>query len=536
VPSDGAGLRYLAVLLLLSAPLLAGEVRGRVTQVVGDAVYADVGSSAGVAAGDAGEIRRAGARVADVEVVTAAGSQSRLRVLRETRRPQAGDEVVLRTRSAAAAGGEEGEAKRPPPERPFEPLLEKQRKRAEPTTEHDIVHGRVSFQQVVQSDSEGDLDYAISLLSSDGMFDRIAGSPWSLRWSGNLYFRTGSAFDGSELDGEQLIVFDLSLARPLADGGYFRFGRFLPRTLASAGYFDGADFEVAVGGNARFGGALGFKPTRDDLAPSLDEPAGMAWYSYQGGRPGHAYASGSYGFLLSAWEGALDRAALLLEQVAELGEVRLDATATVDFDAGGAEFKDGANLTQLDAYVTWRATRAITLRAGADHWERLDTAAERDQLPVVDPLLYEDGYWRSWVGAAFVLPARLRLDVEYARIDSEQGPTTNPWRATLEHYDPFGLPGGALSLTVYSLEGFDGDGYGGLLNANLPFAGGRWLVVAGAGFRMFEQAGADFDVTDARLSVDYVPGGAWQFRGGLQWLHGTALDSFVVDFRIDYRV
>ncbi|MHC4939250.1 MAG: hypothetical protein ACYTHK_09805 [Planctomycetota bacterium] len=522
-------MRVLAILLLASVAV-ADEVKGRVTQVVADAIYVDLGSSHGVAAGDPGEILRVGQRIADVEVVTASGTQARLSILRSTRRPQVGDTVVLRVR-AGRADDPESEAKRPPEERPFEPLLERQKKRAEPTAERNILHGRVTVQQIVQSDREGDLDYALSLLSSDGMFDRIAGSRWSLRWSANLHYRTGDAFEGSELEGEQLIVFDLAFARPVAGGGFVRFGRFLPRTLQSAGYFDGADAEFAVGANTRLGGAIGFKPTRFDLAPSLDEPAALVYASYRAGKRDDAYASGSYGLLASAWEGEFDRAALLIEQIAELGTARLDATATIDFDVGAAQFRSGTRLTQLDAFLSWRITRKMTLRGGADRWERLDNAAERERLPVLDPLLYEDGFWRSWVGAVFVLPWRLRLDLEYARIDSDSGPTTNPWRATLEH---FGSSGGNVSLTVYGLESFEGDGYGGLLNGNLPLGGGKWLLQGAVGFRYLDVSGEEFDVTDVRFNVDYFTGG-WQISGGLQWLGGTALDSLLFDVRVDYR-
>ena len=529
-------MRLLWMVALLALPAAAGEVRGKVTQVLADAVYVDVGSSEGLAPGDGGEIRRVGGHIADVSVVTVSGSQARLSIIRSTRRPVVGDEVVLQARNGKKAEPEESDgAKSPPDEEPFEPLLERQKRRAEPTTERNIVHGRVSFQQLIHSDSEGDLDYSISLLSSDGMYDRIAGSRWSMRWSGNLYYRTGEAFEGSEFDGEQLIVFDLSFARPFGDGGFFRLGRFLPRTLVSAGYFDGADVEVPLGKQARFGAALGFKPTRFDLTPSADEPTGLVYGSYSAGQRGKAYASGSYGLLASAWKGDFDRAALLLEQVAELGKARLDATATIDFDVGGAEFRSGTNLTQLDAYLSWRVARIVTLRAGVDHWERLDTAAERAEFPNIDPLLFDDGFWRSWIGAVFVMPARLRLDLEYANINSDTGPTTTPWRVTLEHFDPFGLSGGNLSLTVYSLESFQGDGYGGLFNVNFPFPGGKWLVRGTAGFRDLDVSGEDFDVTDVRLSADYLPGGGWQISGGVQWLGGTALESLLVEFRVDYR-
>ncbi len=529
-------MRYVWLLLLLAVPAAGEEVSGKVTQVVADALYVDIGSAQGLGPGDGGEIRRVGARIADVAVVTASGSQARLSIIRSTRRPVVGDTVVMRVRAAKPDEAEtEAEAKRPPDERPFEPLLERQKRRAKPTSERNILHGRVSFQQLVQMDREGDLDFSISLLSSDGMLDRIAAGPWSMRWSANLYYRTGEAFENSELDGEQLIVFNLAFARPLEGGGFFRAGRFLPRTLNSAGYLDGADIEVAVGDNSRLGAALGFKPTRFDLTPSLDEPTGLVYLSHRAGTRGGAFASGSYGLLASGWKGEFDRAALLLEQVAELGKARLDATATIDFDVGGTEFRTGTRLTQLNAYLSWRISRAVTLRAGADHWERLDTAAERAQFNIVDPLLFDDGFWRSWLGAVFVLPGRLRLDLEYASINSDTGPTTTPWRVTLEHFDPFGIRGGNVSFTVYSLESFTGDGYGGRLNMHFPLAGGRWMFRAAAGFRYLEVADVEFDVTDVRLNVDYLPGGKWQISGGVQWLGGTALDSLLVDFRVDYR-
>ncbi|MHC4408566.1 MAG: hypothetical protein ACYS0F_06140, partial [Planctomycetota bacterium] len=131
-------MRALCWILLLALPAAAGEVRGKITQVVADAVYVDIGSTQGVAAGDAGEILRVGARIADVEVVTVSGSQARLSILRSTRRPQVGDAVVLRVRAKKSDEPEEEGAKRAPDERPFEPLLERQKKRADPPSERNI--------------------------------------------------------------------------------------------------------------------------------------------------------------------------------------------------------------------------------------------------------------------------------------------------------------------------------------------------------------------------------------------------------------
>ena len=49
--------------------------------------------------------------------------------------------------------------------------------------------------------------------------------------------------------------------------------------------------------------------------------------------------------------------------------------------------------------------------------------------------------------------------------------------------------------------------------------------------------GADqtFDVTNVSVNLDYLAGGGWQVSGGVQWFGGTALDSLLFEFRLDYR-
>ena len=78
--------------------------------------------------------------------------------------------------------------------------------------------------------------------------------------------------------------------------------------------------------------------------------------------------------------------------------------------------------------------------------------------------------------------------------------TTSPWRVTLEHYDPFGMSGANVSLTVYSVESFEGDGYGGLFATAIPLGEGRWIARATAGFRAFDAGGIELEVTDVRVA------------------------------------
>jgi hypothetical protein len=531
-------LRLASTFVLLAALAAAQEqVNCRVAYVAQDAVYVDAGSAAGLQAGDLGVIRHGGVEIAAVEVVSTTKSQARVRLVRKTREPEAGDPAVFKVRDREPAPAEpKAKAKAEPAgEEPFVPLLEHQKLKTE-TSERNIFHGRISLSQLFQLDNEGGMDYSTTILGTHGMLDRIGGSPWSLRWSGNLSYRTGPAFDESALEGGRLDLYDFSFLRKLQNSGYVRLGRLVPRAIQAAGYLDGALYEQPLGAKTRLGGALGFKPTRDELQPTADEPTAIVYGAFEAGERGGFRYSGTTALLVSTFSGDLDRTALLFDQFLETGKTfRINATAEVDFDTGASLFHEGTRLTRLDVFSTWQALKPLAIKAGLDHYERLDTAAERDMLGLVNAALFADGFWRYWAGAAISMPARTRLDLEYAVIDSESGPTTKHWRGSLAHYDPFGLSGGAVTLTVYNLESFDGDGVGGLLDANLPITGGKWFVRPALGFRAFDVAQGSFDVTDVRLQLEYIPGAAWSLRLGLSYLTGTAVDSFLVEFGASYR-
>lgn len=504
-----------------------------VTQVTADGFYADAGSERGLQGGDTAVVLRDGREVARAEVMAVAGASARFRLLSGA--VEEGDRVRVRVRAAPVPEA----VPAPKPEKPaapeaFVPLLERQNKRLAGEGRANLFHGRLSLAQLFHADNEGDLDYWTTILYADGSLDRIGGGPWALRWSGNLSARGGEAFEGSTLEGARLDLYELSLGRRLEKGGFLKLGRFLPNALPAAGYFDGVHAESAPGRGLRFGGILGLKPTRDELDVSADEPTAVLYTTLEAGERARSHYSGTLGVLGSLWEGDPDRAALLIDQSYEAGtRFYLNSSLEVDFDVGGAEFRTGTRLTRGDAQATFRVGRSLSLRAGFDHWEQLDTRAERDALGVADPALFDSGFWRYWGGFGQELPGKLRLDAEVASIHPE--PEDPLWRVTLTRRDPFGANGGYASLTAYNLEGASGDGIGGLFGAYVPLGRGRWSVFGSAGFRSIDDSGTSFDVTDVDLRLEYRPTPRWDLHVGAQHSFGEGLDSTLLEVGLGYR-
>jgi len=314
-------------------------------------------------------------------------------------------------------------------------------------------------------------------------------------------------------------------------------GRFVPRALSAAGYFDGAYVDVPVGNRLRLGGAAGFRPTREDLTPSADEPTGLAFASFTSSEADDARVryTGTLGVLGSAYDGHVDRLAVLTEQFLDAGDLRASATAEIDFDVGGQAFRNGTRLTRLDAYASWTINDPITVRAGVDHYERLDTRAERHTIGFVDAALYRNDFWRYWGGARLSITNRFHFDVELGAIEGGRGYDTTNWRTSLTHFDAFGISGSSASLTVYNLEGLEGDGVGGLLTGHFPLAGSMLFLRPGLGFRSFQLSREDFEVTDAHLHVDHFLSEKWELHAGVTYLTGASLDTVLIEIGAAFR-
>lgn len=523
------------VILALAAAAGATELECRVTYRAAEDVYVDAGAAQGLGRGDVGVVRRRGVDIARVEVVSTSTNSARLRVIgaKGAARPEVGDSVQFTLRDRTTPEPQ------PPPEapgttEPFVPLLERQKSLAKAPSRSNLAHGWVSLSQLVQTQSS--FDYWTTRLSSAGGVDRLAGTPWAVRWSGTLSARGGDAFEGSVLEGARLDVFEL-LATRRGEAGALTIGRFVPAALANVGYVDGVLGERALGGGLTLGGILGLKPTRDNLTPSLDEPVGVFYATLASGKPRETYYSGTLGLLGSLFEGDPDRLALLADQHLSFGQ-RLDLNASfeVDFDVGGASVRSGTRLTYADLNLNAMLSEALTLRAGFDHYEKLDTRAERSALGYTDAVLYDSGTWRYWLGSSHRLPASLRLATEFAIIDAPQTGQTPHWRVTLTRYGLPSAPQANVSLTVYNLEGDLLSGLGGRLEAYVPLKHGSVTLQPGLGFRAFDSVVAgSFSVTDLGLRAEYRMDRSWSFQGGVAYTFGEAADLLALDVGLRYR-
>lgn len=350
---------------------------------------------------------------------------------------------------------------------------------------------------MMQTDSEGDLGYSVSRVRSSGGMERIEGTRWSLSGSGDLRYRNGDAYQNHpEYEEIRPNVYRLMLQRPIEDGGFLRFGRFVPVELPGVGYVDGFQGETRRGEGLRLGVIGGFRPDRIDLEASVGEPFATGYASVEAGRRGASYYSGTVGLLNSYYEG---------------------------------------ELTRLDAFAEYRVSSALGLRAGADHWERPDNQAERDLLAFEDERFFADGYWRYWVGSYQRLPWSLRLYEELALIDSDTSEDNMRWQVRVTRTGLFDMRNANASLTVYGLTGDDTDGYGLRASGYLPF--GEWLAVQpAAGFRTLRMGSAGEDATLTYLSL-YLDGHlsrTWSLFGSLDYHTGDGVDAMLIEIGLRY--
>ncbi|MCK6458474.1 MAG: hypothetical protein L6Q95_01105 [Planctomycetes bacterium] len=529
-------MRRLLLPLLLAAAAGAApdraEITAKVTYLVPEGAYVEAGSDQGLAAGETGTVLRDGRPVAKAEIVAVSSRSARVRVFDGDIR--LGDLVQFEAVAAPKApeAPPDQAPKKPEAAEPFVPLLEKQKATARVSSPRNVSHGWVTLNQYVQTGS--DEEFFRTTLSSAGDIQRLWGKPWAFDWSFNLSGRGGDAFSDSALEGARLDVYELALSRRLGESGLLRLGRFVPRALPSVGYVDGGLVEQRLAPHLRGGAILGFAPTVDELVPSLDAPMAVLYGTLDAGdRKGDRF-TGTLGALGSLYEGDMDRFAAVFDMFGRVGILDLSADGVVDFDVGSQQFTSGTRLTELNADLTARLAKGTRLRAGTDHYENLDTAAERAGLPYLDPLVFEGSGWRYYVGGTQNLPARLTLDVTVNFIDApDTGDTTN-WYASLTKYGVFGSDVASVSLSVYSLEGFDVEGLGGRLTAYVPL--GKLTLQGGVGFTAFDpDVATEFDVTDVNFFASYQISRKWTVQGGVTAAIGDSADYVGFDAGVTYR-
>jgi hypothetical protein len=551
-----ASLVLLALLALLADPVSGAQttVDGRVTYEAQEGIYVNIGTDGGLVPGLTGTLQFEDGRTVAFEVLHTARQSALLRLagypwnqrLRD-RSVQLAFEPPSTEPNTPAHRAEPKSPEKPPPTSPapgaaqaqeFVPLLAPAPRLPEPTAPQNVSHGRVEVRQSFQTDSENDLGYAVTRLRSSGSLERIEGSSWSLSWSGDLRYRGGDVYrNHPEYQEISPDVYRLMFQRPLEDGGFLRFGRFVPIELPGIGYVDGIQGETRRGEGLRFGAVAGFKPGRQNLDPSADEPLVAGYATLEAGRRERAYYSGTVGLLHSYFQGERDRLALLLDQRAGFGPgLTLYSTATVDLDAGAAETREGARLTQLDVFAESRLCSFLGLRAGVDHWERPDNQAERDLLVFEDERFFDDGYWRYWLGSYQNLPWRLQLYEEVAQIEADNSDDSLRWQARLTRTGLFHLPNASATLSAYTLAGNGSDGYGGSLSGYFPFREGKLAVQPAGGFRTLESGSGGEEATFTYLSL-YLDGRlskTWTIFGGVNYYHGDAVDSTQLEVGLRY--
>ena len=534
------------VLVWLAGHAQAREVSvsGHITYEVREGVYVDRGADEGLRQGLLGSMRLDDGLMLEFEVLNAARKSALLRLMARptgsTRLIGRAVELVFQQTSAEKESkNEDDNSSAGKDDETFVPLLAPPQWTVGLAKSSNVSHGQVRIRQMLQKDNEDLLDYSVTHLGSSGSLDRIEGSPWSFEWSGDLAYRAGDAHRyHPDYQAPRLDLYLASFQCPLGEGGFFRFGRFLPRELPGIGYVDGVHGQVRRSDHWRLGVVAGFKPDRDNLDPSVDEPLAAAYATFEAGSRDGRYYTATAGLVSSLYKGQADRLALLIDQRAGVGSAfTLYSTAEVDFDVGGAETRGGANLTRLDVSAVSRLSSAVTVRAGVDHWERPDNQAQRELLVIEDDRLFDRGYWRYWVGSDQALPWNLRLSENISFIDSPEYDYDPRWRVGLTRTGLLSWPDASATMTVYNLDAQGLQGYGGRLSAYLPLLKRKLFAQPIAGFRMLdaEPQSQDFTLSYLSLRLNGRLSSNWILFAGFTHTYGDSADATLLDLGLRYR-
>jgi hypothetical protein len=420
----------------------------------------------------------------------------------------------------------------------FVPLLAPAESSKDIPKVNNIFHGQINIKEMFQKDNQDSLDYSVTHIGSSGSLDRFDGSRWSLEWSGDISYRDGDAYRyNPDYKDPRLDLYMLSLQHPLGEDGLFRFGRFIPRELPGIGYVDGALVQVRPSEFWRIGTVAGFKPDRYDLSPSGDEPLAAVYGTFEAGERKSLFYSGTAGILGSLYKGQTDRLALLFDQRMDVGSsFSVNSTAQVDLDVGSAEYQTGTRLTRLDVSAIYRIYSGLNFRSGIDHWERPDNQAERDLLVIDDERLFDDGYWRYWVGSDQDLFWKLRLSEQISFIESSEYDYDPRWSIGLTRTGLLSLSDASATATIFNLQSQSMDGYGIRLSAYLPFLNHKLSVQPAAGFRTVtdDSQSEDFSLSYMSLNLNGKLSSNWTLFGGFTQTYGDNVDSYMINLGLRF--
>ncbi len=524
---------------------------GRVIAVTTDGrVDIDIGDSR-LKGGDVGVIQRDGAQVGLASVLWVDLGSTRLRVtsLVPGQEAKVGDTVVFVDKKNAPRADP---APTPPADRPsagpgtltqanddFVPLLAPvaAQKTALARTSA-VFHGRLRAAEVYQSVAPMRAWYSSSRLDSDGSVERLGGGAWSLAWAGNASRRDGSVI--STADDYRKVSAHLyrgALTRKGDAGGFLRLGRFFPSELSALGYVDGVQADAPVAAGLRVGAAGGDRPDRMNMGFSDRERIAAAYATVEAGEPRKLYYSGSVGALQTFYLSKRDELAALWDQRADLGpKLNVFSTLQFDFPAGSAVEHTGTRLTRANISLNSPVSDRLSARAGASHFEPLDTAVDR-ALAGGTTFYLNNGYWRYWTGSGQILGPGWNLDEDLSFTNTVGAWTPGQWRLTLGRRGLPGLANASLNVAAYSLYNPAGPDYGGTVSGGVPVLHDRLTFDGTAGARLGPTSVAHrrFWVSDASLHANWRANDAWTFDAGVTRNWQESLHSTIANGGVTWR-
>ena len=400
-----------------------------------------------------------------------------------------------------------------------------------------ISNGRLKLSGVYQKDNAGS-HYAISRVESDGAVERLYGGPWSITWLGNVSYRDSSRFSASsDFHRPRLHLMSFALSRKTDGGGFVRLGRVLPTQLPGIGYIDGGQIEAHPLDCLRLGAAAGLRPDLIDLGASSRQSLASGYATLEKGTRGHWYYSGTLGLLQTFFRGRADELALVYDQRSDLGpKLSLDGTTQVDYKAWSGPEPPGARLTRANVSAFSPLASFLTLRTGLDHYERAQTRAERDASGPNAAPLPDNRYLLYWIGAEEPLGGTLRLEEEVSRLETTGLANQTLWRLGLNWTGLLGPPDSLWSVKGYNLNQSEGDGYGLLLSALLPFADGRGTANLSAGLRDSARPEEKKTVTlnDLAARLTWRFNRRWSAELGVRQVTERSYGSTVADGALSY--
>lgn len=405
----------------------------------------------------------------------------------------------------------------------------------------NIFHGRIGLRGTYQQVDPNISKNWVGRVDSDGSIDRLWAGPWSVSWSGNVTYRNGNTFSSAtDFRKPRLHVYRAMASRIMENEGFLRLGRLIPLSLPGLGYVDGGHLEQKHSDHWRWGTVLGVRPDPRDLNVAGRNPLASAYATLEAGERGRLYYSGTAGLLQTLFKGKADEFAVLYDQRSDLGpKLNLFATSQLNFNVGGAEIYKEPRLTRLDFYGVSPLASFLSLRSGMSHYERPDTAAERDLSGASNTASFTDtGYWRYWFGASQPLPLDLQTDEEIAYLRTGESYSKALWRFTLSRRGLWLMPQAQLSGTVYNLnQSVEGEGVGLLSSLYVPLLQGRLSLNGTAGFRYGAKVGESKKIRTNDLSahLNWRLTSHWEVNVGIARAFQDYIASTVADAGINYR-